>query len=414
MSESSLKTNLASNKEGADGVGFKVLAVQNVADITQAIENARDNKSFIAPALVPGRLPATSGQSKDVPLTFLDLSALCQIKELSKEDKVIKVECGITIDALNKLLAKDNLWFPVFAPSRETTLFDVINTGDGGFLEQGFGGLKKLVLGMDVILANGNAITCGGRVVKNVTGYDMTKLFIGARATLGIVTAAYLRLSALPKATKTLVFAFDSVGDAFAFAAQIARHNLPVSCLELLSATLSTKIKLPIKPSGKTKALALVEIYGQAEQIQEVSKEINNLAKPVKAANLDYKTATDMWANIASIAFANNLSFVDIKNKQTNLCQIAEGLAQPLWQARPNCRRLTAFVESKQAQEALIDDLSNKANAAGQAWEIAYANDEFAYKVETIPREDSNMQSLRAKIKSRFDAENIFNPLVHL
>ena len=411
MSETSIKTHPAYSHKNKDDFGhsFQLLVPESVADIALTIKQAKEDKGQI----VPGAIRPIPAQSQAKTITFLDLSHLTSISELSKEDKVIKVETGITIDELNKTLAKDDLWFPVSAPKSKTTLLDVINNGNGGCLEHGFGGPKKLVLGVDVTLANGDAITCGGRVVKNVTGYDLPKLFVGANATLGIVTSAYLRLSAMPKSTKTLVFEFASANEAFTFANKIARHNLPISSLELISAKLAAKINLAVKVKASASVLAFVEIYGQSEQIQEVGKEISNLV-PAKATALDYKSAQELWSNIGGIKDSHNLAFLEVKNKQSSLCEITDTLRSTLWQARPNCRRLTSFAKDEEEIAAIVQDLISKAENNKETFDIAYANKEFEYKVETVPKSDANLQSLRARIKERFDPDHIFNPLVSL
>src|ERR1700722_7762715 len=100
---------------------------------------------------------------------LIDISALNQVQEHVLSDMVMAVQTGITISALAQLLAEHGQMFPVDVHP-DVRLIDVISSGDGGYLEQGFGYMRSLILGLELAYAGGKCAKLGGRVVKNVTG----------------------------------------------------------------------------------------------------------------------------------------------------------------------------------------------------------------------------------------------------
>lgn len=136
---------------------------------------------------------------------FLSTARLNKIIEHVWADLTVTVEAGCTIqklqDALSQhgqRLALDPLW-----PER-ATVGGVLSTNDSGALRLRFGSLRDLVIGVTIALPDGTLASSGGKVVKNVAGYDMPKLMTGALGTLGIITRAIFRLHPLPKVARTV------------------------------------------------------------------------------------------------------------------------------------------------------------------------------------------------------------------
>ena len=119
------------------------------------------------------------------------------------EDLLATVGAGIGLDDLNDTLAQAHQWWPL-DPLGRGTLGASIATASAGPLATGYGTPRDLVLGLSVLGSDGRLIRAGGRVVKNVAGYDMTRLFTGSWGTLGIVVEVHLRLHPLPAADRTL------------------------------------------------------------------------------------------------------------------------------------------------------------------------------------------------------------------
>jgi glycolate oxidase FAD binding subunit len=126
-------------------------------------------------------------------------------------DLTVTVEAGCTVAELQRTLAQhgqrlaiDTLW-----PER-ATIGGILSTNDSGSLRLGYGALRDLIIGVTLVLADGTIAKSGGKVVKNVAGYDLPKLATGGFGTLGVITRAVFRLHPLPRNTRTLTVAVDS------------------------------------------------------------------------------------------------------------------------------------------------------------------------------------------------------------
>jgi len=142
---------------------------------------------------------------------ILSTARLNRIVEHAWADLTVTVEAGCILQSLQKTLAQhgqrlafDGLW-----PER-ATIGGVLSTNDSGALRLRFGALRDLIIGVTIALPDGTLASSGGKVVKNVAGYDLPKLVTGAYGTLGIITRAVFRLHPLPRATNSFSFAAEN------------------------------------------------------------------------------------------------------------------------------------------------------------------------------------------------------------
>jgi glycolate oxidase FAD binding subunit len=163
---------------------------------------------------------------------------LNRIVEHAWADLTVTVEAGCTMRALQDALAQhgqrlalDTLW-----PDR-ATVGGVLSTNDSGVLRLRFGALRDLVIGVTLALADGTLAKSGGKVVKNVAGYDLPKLVTGALGTLGVITRAVFRLHPLPKESRTISVAVGDLREAQQVMAAIQDSRLAHSALQLRCGT---------------------------------------------------------------------------------------------------------------------------------------------------------------------------------
>lgn len=132
-------------------------------------------------------------------------SRLTQIIEHAVGDLTITVEAGLTFNTLQKHLAPLNQWLPLDPSYPETaTLGGILATADAGVLRQRYGGARDMVIGVSMVRMDGTLVKAGGRVVKNVAGYDLMKLLTGSWGTLGIISQVTLRLYPQQSSSQTL------------------------------------------------------------------------------------------------------------------------------------------------------------------------------------------------------------------
>jgi glycolate oxidase FAD binding subunit len=149
-------------------------------------------------------------------------------------DLTVSVEAGCTIANLQAAVAKhgqrlalDPLW------PEQATVGGVLSANDSGALRLRFGSLRDLVIGATVALADGTVASSGGKVVKNVAGYDLPKLVTGAFGTLGVITRAIFRLHPLPKETRTISFTTVDAMEAQRLVLAIQNSKLVHSALQI-------------------------------------------------------------------------------------------------------------------------------------------------------------------------------------
>ena len=131
---------------------------------------------------------------------------LNQIIEHEPADLVAVAQAGVRLTDFNARLAENGQWLPLDPPNDgRATLGGVVATGIGGPQQFSYGRPRGSVIGMKVVLADGSQIKAGGRVVKNVAGYDLCKLFTGSYGSLGIITELNFKLRPLPARAATVI-----------------------------------------------------------------------------------------------------------------------------------------------------------------------------------------------------------------
>lgn len=136
----------------------------------------------------------------------VDTTPWSRILDYPARDMTITVQAGIRMAELQSALAQEGQWLPIDVPHAEqATLGGCLACNTWGPRVQGYGSLRDYVIGIQYINAEGQLAKAGGRVVKNVAGYDLCKLLIGSRGTLGIITQVTLKVRPLPQASGTIV-----------------------------------------------------------------------------------------------------------------------------------------------------------------------------------------------------------------
>lgn len=164
----------------------------------------------------------------------LSSAGLTAVEEVRSADLMATVQAGVDRDTLRLTLADHGAWWPLDPPGVQRTVGSIIATATAGPLRSGFGGVRDHVLGLTVVTADGRVVQAGGRVVKNVAGFDLTKLATGSFGAFGFVAAAHLRLRSIPRADVTLTSEGDR-DDLIQEARSILDAGLIPQALELLA-----------------------------------------------------------------------------------------------------------------------------------------------------------------------------------
>jgi len=181
----------------------------------------------------------TQQQKGNVPShidVLLYTSRLTGVEHYDPGDLTIGIGAGCTIAQLSSKVGADGLLFAGDAPLPErATVGGLLATGMTGPLRHGYGGLRDYCIGIKFVTGDGRKGKGGGRVVKNVAGFDMMKLLIGSWGTLAIITGAGFKLFPAPRQTRTFVAGFATAAEAIQYRNAVLRSPLSPICLELVS-----------------------------------------------------------------------------------------------------------------------------------------------------------------------------------
>jgi glycolate oxidase FAD binding subunit len=215
----------------------------------------------------------------------LALHRLDRIVAHEPADLTVTVEAGVTLGQLDAALAPHRQFLPLDPPRADTsTLGGVIATAASGPYRARYGTIRDLLLGVTVVLASGTVVKGGGQVVKNVSGYDMPKLFVGALGTLGVLVSAHLRLYQRPASETTWLFGFRSAEGALDAALAVMDAPVVVSRLELFDEPTFAALGQAALPGA---ALALTVgsvpdgVRAQGARIAEVCGRTGGVAIPL-------------------------------------------------------------------------------------------------------------------------------------
>jgi glycolate oxidase len=185
-----------------------------------------------------------------------------EIVEIDADNRLAVVQPGVVNLDLRGAVEKHGLFYPPDPSSYDwCTIGGNLSTNAGGLCCVKYGVTTDSVLGLEVVLADGELLRTGRRTVKGVAGYDLTKLFIGSEGTLGVITQATLALRPLPQVPGTMVAAFGSVSAAGAAVSRIVREGIVPSLMEIMDASSISAVEEYLKTelgAGKGCAALLI------------------------------------------------------------------------------------------------------------------------------------------------------------
>jgi glycolate oxidase FAD binding subunit len=285
-----------------DGVIPQVVAlpvtVEEVAEVMRLA--SRENAAVIpwggGTAMSLGNIP----RRYDIALC---LSRLNQIVEHEPADLTVTIQAGKSLADLQRHLAESGQFLALDPPSSQNaTIGGILAVNASGPSRHAYGTARDLILGMRAVQADGRIIKAGGRVVKNVAGYDLSRLFIGSLGSLGVIVEACFRLAPLPRAERTAVVSLPSALEAWHFVAQTA--NISLRAVELLNAAAVRQPTALSEPTEDGYALVLA-MAGEPTALERSLKEIGELSRRTAAsafAEVDESAQGQLWQAIAALA----------------------------------------------------------------------------------------------------------------
>ncbi len=214
-------------------------SVEEVREVLRAAERER-RSVFPVGACVQRDV---EGDALSAHAVALKTTRMTRIVEHEPADLVATAEAGMTLADFNREVGRAGQWLPLDPPGGEAaTLGGIVATGAHGAQALGYGAPRSYVLGMKVALAGARVIRVGGRVVKNVAGYDLCKLFAGSLGTLGVILELTFKLRPRPRREATLIARSNNLGELLEASRSLVTSQLLPVAVELLSPRMSEEV----------------------------------------------------------------------------------------------------------------------------------------------------------------------------
>ncbi|BAC14787.1 glycolate oxidase subunit [Oceanobacillus iheyensis HTE831] len=264
-----------------------VIAPHNTEEIAEIVKICNDHKIPLTPRgsgtnLSAGTTPLKGG----VVLLF---KLLNNILEIDDQNLTVTVQPGVVTKSLiEKVEAKGLLYPPDPSSMNISTIGGNINENSGGLRGLKYGVTRDYVLGLTIVLPNGDIIKTGGKLAKDVAGYDLTRLFVGSEGTLGIITEAILKLVPMPEYKKTMLATYEDIDDAAKTVSAIIENRIIPATLEFLDQPTVevveeyNQIGLPTD----AKAILLIEQDGPESVVNKDIDKIAEICKELHAVTV--------------------------------------------------------------------------------------------------------------------------------
>ncbi len=228
----------------------------------------------------------------------VDLSRMNAILSVRPEDLTVTVQAGVTRTQLNNEIRHTGLFFPI-DPGADATIGGMSATRASGTNAVRYGTMRDNVLGLTVVIANGEVIRAGTRARKSSAGYDLTRLFVGSEGTLGVMTEITLKLYPLPEAVSAAVCHFADIAAAVETTIRIIQLGVPIARCELLDANAVRAVNAHDRLALRESPMLLMEFHGSAAGVREQAATVQEIARDFGGEDFQWATTpeerTKLW-----------------------------------------------------------------------------------------------------------------------
>ncbi len=379
-----------------------VVAPADANQIAQVLRFAQANGLVVTPTGSGTKLGWGNPVASSI---LLSLERLRALREHAWQDMTCTVEAGCTWNAMQaelaqqgQMVALDPLW-----PDR-ATVGGIVASNDGGALRLKYGGLRDLIIGMTIVLADGTVAKTGGKVVKNVAGYDLHKLMTGSFGTLGVITEVNFRLHPVEEhaQTWTITARGAAVPDAAVFAGPLSAlmdSQMTPSCVQL-------------RTSNRECALD-IRIAAVPECLQEQAGRIQDLFARFAVNEPD----NAVWQARQRLVYGDDAFLLKISLLPADLCAVTTDLQQRAAReaveittvGQANGIMTAALNASSDTAVALIEQLRAKVEGRGGSVVVLRLPDSLRGNFDVWGLNSGALPLMR-EIKRRFDPGRTLNP----
>ena len=370
----------------------------STADVVAAIQ---ESAAGLTPTRISGRSTwLTAGRPVKAPRS-VSLRDDTGVVSYVPGDLTLTVRAGTTLAEIERITAEHDQWLPLDPyGSNEGTIGATIATASAGPLATGFGLPRDLVLGLEFVNGRGDIVRAGGKVVKNVAGFDLSRLLTGSWGTLGVITELTLRLYARPKADRTFVIDIHRLGGKLVdFLRAFSGSPFSAYALELLSASAASALGFG------SAAVCLLRLGGNTATVDAQLVALRRVADPKEIE-------TSTWLRVRTLE-NGSLSVIRVSGLPARFA----AAAQEILSDRQS--HVFTYVSPVRGSMRIIAQPVADAATGAEAEVIVSMESETdtAFAFETLPADvwphvspSVVSDSLSRGIRKAYDPHNILNP----
>ena len=433
------KTAAAIRAQHAHGEGLADAALPDVVVYPHSNEEVAAIVRLCAAARVPV-IPFGVGTSLEGHVAALyggvciDLSEMNRVLEVNAADLDCRVQAGVTREQLNAELKGTGLFFPI-DPGANATLGGMTSTRASGTNAVRYGTMRENVLGLTVVTADGRIVRTGGRARKSAAGYDLTRLFVGAEGTLGVITEIQVRLYGLPEAVSAAVCQFADLKSAVGTVIAAMQMGIPVARIELLDALQMEACICYSKLEGFAALPTLLfEFHGSEQGVREQAETMEAIAGEHGGSAFQWATQPEdrsrLWKARHNAYYAAMALAPGKQAFSTDACVPISRLADCLLETRAELDRegvvapivghvgdgnfhvLVLFDPASAAERAQADEIARSVSlrAIAMGGTCTGEHGVGVHKLEALVKEHGEAVDLMKTLKRAFDPHDIMNP----
>ena len=270
--------------------------------ISEAMSVASEHGLSVSP--LGGRTRTSLGNPPDSLDLAIDMTGVNQVLAHNAADLTATVEAGISVSRVQEILAEHGQFLAIDPPLPDrATIGGTLAVGWSGPMTWQNWSPRDIVIGMRTVMANGTITKTGGQVVKNVSGYDMARMHIGALGTLGIIAEVSFKLTPLPARQATVMATFDSDADCLDAALAVYGSSLTPLAISTLH---GQQPGAGGRGTGNTRPSLFVKVGGRARSVQRQSDDVASIYRQSGAVQRDVMDDNDaamMWKRMGDFGW---------------------------------------------------------------------------------------------------------------
>ena len=356
-----------------------------------------------------------------------------KIKEVNLEDMDCKVQPGVTREDLNLFLRDTGLFFPI-DPGANASIGGMCSTGASGTNTVKYGTIRQQVMGLKVVMPDGEIIKTGSRARKSSAGYDLTHLMLGSEGTLGYITEIDLKLHGRPEAISAGVCNFKNLNGAVNTVIEAIQIGLPLSRIELLDEVQIKAINKYKNTNHDEKPTLFIEIHGSPIGVKEQIQQFQTISKGndlIKFDWSDQQTEIDkLWSSRHNAYYAALNLCPGKKAFTTDVCVPISSLTECILETKRDIKNSNIIApivghvgdgnfhlilllnpedkeevnEAKKINDRLVERALRMRGTSTGEHGIGIGKKDF------LKNEKGNSVNIMSQIKRSIDPNNIMNP----